>query len=180
MTVPSTPITTGITVTFMLRSFFITRSRYLFLFLLSFSFTLWSAGTAKSTIFLLTITRFGRLAEIRWSVCISKSQRSYWVPFSRTDSGGGGIIIIIIIIESFSRQFKWGQISRTLSILANLKNDVVWTVSTCLIIIIIIIIIITPLEFFTSASADGFLLEFEWQQVSSSLPDSSQYSGRLQ
>ena len=33
-------------------------------------------------------------------------------------------------------------------------------------------------EFFTPASADGFSLEFEWQQVSSSLQDSSQYSGR--
>ena len=33
-------------------------------------------------------------------------------------------------------------------------------------IIIIIIIIIIPLEFFTSVIADGFSLEFEWQQVS--------------
>ena len=33
-------------------------------------------------------------------------------------------------------------------------------------------------EFFTSALADGFLLEFEWQQVSSTLQDSFQYSGR--
>ena len=32
------------------------------------------------------------------------------------------------------------------------------------------------LEFVTSALADGFSLEFEWQQVSSSL----QYSGRFQ
>ena len=51
----------------------------------------------------------------------------------------------------------------------------------------IIIIIITtttttttPLEFFTSILADGFSLEFEWQQVSSSLQDSSQYSGHPQ
>ena len=35
------------------------------------------------------------------------------------------------------------------------------------------------LEFFTSASADGFSLESGWQQVSSSLQDSSQYTGRL-
>ena len=40
--------------------------------------------------------------------------------------------------------------------------------------------IFTPLEFFTSVLADGFSLEFEWQQVSSSLQDSSQYSGRSQ
>ena len=43
--------------------------------------------------------------------------------------------------------------------------------------IIIIMIVIYSLEFFTSALADGFSLEFEWQQVSSSLQGSSQYSG---
>ena len=42
---------------------------------------------------------------------------------------------------------------------------------------IIIIIIIYSLEFFTSVLADGFSLESEWQQVFSSLRDSSQYSG---
>ena len=54
-------------------------------------------------------------------------------------------------------------------------------------IIIIIIIIITTtttttttVEFFTSALADGFSLEFEWQQVTSSLLDTSLYSGRFQ
>ena len=47
-------------------------------------------------------------------------------------------------------------------------------------IIIIIIIIIYSFEFFTSALADGLSVELEWQQVSSSLQDSSQYSGRSQ
>ena len=61
-------------------------------FSLSFNFTLWSPGTAKSTIlqvlfFLLIIIRSGRLAEIRWSVCISKSQRSLCVSFFSTDAG---------------------------------------------------------------------------------------------
>ena len=46
--------------------------------------------------------------------------------------------------------------------------------------IINIIIIIYSLEFFTSAFADGLSLEFEWQQVSSSLQDSSQYYCRSQ
>ena len=36
---------------------------------------------------LLTITRFGRQANIRWSVCISKSQNRLYVSFSRTDAG---------------------------------------------------------------------------------------------
>ena len=50
-TILSTPITIGIIVTFMFHSFFssLAGSKYLSLCLLSFSFTLWSAGTAKST-----------------------------------------------------------------------------------------------------------------------------------
>ena len=36
-----------------------------------------------------------------------------------------------------------------------------------IIIIIIIIIIIYSLEFYTSASADGLWMEYEWQQASS-------------
>ena len=39
--------------------------------------------------------------------------------------------------------------------------------------IVIIIIIVHSLELFTSAIADGFSLKSEWQQVSSSLQDSS-------
>ena len=97
-TVPKTPITIGIISTFMFHSFFnsLARSRYLSLFSHSFSFILWSAGTAKSTIlqiffffffFLLIIIRSGLLAEIRWPVCMSKSHRSLCVSFSRTGAG---------------------------------------------------------------------------------------------
>ena len=52
VTVTKAPITIGIIVTFMFHSFFnsLARSRYLSLFSHSFSFILWSAGTAKSTI----------------------------------------------------------------------------------------------------------------------------------
>ena len=70
-------------------------------FLHSFSFILWSVGTAKSTLlqilslsfffffffFLLIIIRSGLLAEIRWSVSMSKSHRSLCVSFSRTGAG---------------------------------------------------------------------------------------------
>ena len=41
-------------------------------------------------------------------------------------------------------------------------------------------LLFTLLEFFTSVLADGFSLEFEGQQVSSSLQDSSRDSGRSQ
>ena len=52
VTVPKAPVTIGINVTFMFHSFFnsLARSRYLSLFSHSFSFILWSAGTAKSII----------------------------------------------------------------------------------------------------------------------------------
>ena len=52
VTVTSAPNTICITVTFMFHSFFssLARSKYLSLFSLSFSYTLWSAGIAKSTI----------------------------------------------------------------------------------------------------------------------------------
>ena len=92
VTVPSAPITIGITATFTFHSFFnvLARPRYLSFFSLSFNFILLSTGTAKSTIrqvlfFLLIINMSGRLAEIGWSVCISKSQGSLCVSFSRTD-----------------------------------------------------------------------------------------------
>ena len=51
-TVARAPITIGINVTFMFHGFFnsLGRSRYLSFFSLSFNFTQWSAGTAKSTI----------------------------------------------------------------------------------------------------------------------------------
>ena len=92
VTVPKAPMTIGITVTFMFHSFFnfLATSRYLFLFSHPLSFILWSARTAKLTILqiffflLLIIIRSGLLAEIRWSVCMSKSYRSLCVSFSRT------------------------------------------------------------------------------------------------
>ena len=94
VTVPKAPITIGIIVTCIFHSFFnlLARSRYLSFFSHSFSFILWSAGTAKSTIlqvlfFLLIIIRSGLLAEITWSVCMSKSHRSLCVLFSRTGVG---------------------------------------------------------------------------------------------
>ena len=74
VTVLRAPIKIGIIVNFMFHSFFnsLARSRYLSLFSYSFNFTLWSAGTTKSTIllvfsFLLIVLMSGRLAEIMWS-----------------------------------------------------------------------------------------------------------------
>ena len=72
VTMPKAPITIGIIVTYMFHSFFnsLARLRNLSFFSHSFSFILWSAGTAKLTVlqiffFLLIIIRSGLLAEIR-------------------------------------------------------------------------------------------------------------------
>ena len=106
VTVPKAPITIGIIVTFLFLFFFffnsLARSRYLSLFSHYFSYILWSAGTAKSSIlqtfiFLLIIIRSSLLAEVRWSVWISKSHRSLCVSFSRT---GAGLCIYYFLAES--------------------------------------------------------------------------------
>ena len=125
VTVLNAPITVGIIITFMFNSFFnsLSRSRYLSFFSHSFSFILWSAGTAKSTIFLLIIIRSGLLAEIRWSVCMSKSLLSllFLASFSHQ------CLLMVFhwsLSDSKSPQFSWNL----LIILANLNNAVIWMV----------------------------------------------------
>ena len=110
VTVPKAPITISIIVTFMFHIFFNSLVRYLSLFSHSFSFILWLARTAKSTIlqiFFVVIIRSGLLAEIRWSVCISKSQRSLCVSFQRT---GAGLCIYHLLAWSnfnFLHIYQW-------------------------------------------------------------------------
>ena len=94
VTVTNALITIGMIVTCIFHSFFnsLARSRYLSFFSHSFSFILWSAGIAnwqfcKFSFLLLIIIMFGLLAEIRWSVCTSKSQRSLCVSFSWKGAG---------------------------------------------------------------------------------------------
>ena len=83
LTVRRALITIGITVTYMFHSFFY--------FLASSRYLSWSTGTTKSTnrqdtFFLLIIIRSGRLADVRWSVCISKSEKCLCVSFFTTDT----------------------------------------------------------------------------------------------
>ena len=89
VTVPNASITLGKIVTFMFQKFFnsLARSKCLSFFSLSSSFILWSARTAKSTVlqvifFLLITLRSGLLAEIWWSVCMSKSLMSLYVSLT--------------------------------------------------------------------------------------------------
>ena len=93
VTVPRALITTGITVSFMFHIFSDSLQglgTYLSFHFLSVSFCASrdrKVHNSANSIFLLIITRSGRLAEMRWSVCISKPQMILCISFSRTDSG---------------------------------------------------------------------------------------------
>ena len=89
---PSAPSPIGITITFMFHSFLVF-SQNLGIYL-SFRFLLfllcWDGKfTIKQflfiNLFIFVITKFARLAEIRWSVWISKSQKNLYVLFTRTN-----------------------------------------------------------------------------------------------
>ena len=79
--------------------------------ILFFTFLLWSAGTAKSTIlqilFFLIIIRSGLLAGIRWSVCMLKSHRSLCVSFSMTGAGLGKYHLLVWSNLNFLHISQW-------------------------------------------------------------------------
>ena len=88
VTVPNAPITIGIIVTSMFHSFLQSFSNPLILLFTFFQFYSVVSRDSKvdhfaSSLFLLIIIRSVFLAEIRWSVCLSKSHRSLCVLFSR-------------------------------------------------------------------------------------------------
>ena len=119
VTVSRALITINIIVTFMFHSFFnsLAKSRYLPFFSLSFSFTLWSVkSTILQILFLLLIIIWsGRLIEIRWSVCMSKPQRSLCVLFSKT--GPGLCIYYLFVWSSFNFMHDSAEITQSCLVL---------------------------------------------------------------
>ena len=91
--VPRALISIGITVTFMFHSFFQIPSKvHLFIFLFAFLSVLLcdqpgqqSPQFGKFSCFLLLLLTIS-IFEIKWSIFISKSQRSFYVSFSRINS----------------------------------------------------------------------------------------------
>ena len=90
--IPSAPTIIGITVTLIFHSFFtsLVRSKYFSVFSISFILTavVWNVKIYKlvNSLFLLLIkNRSILLADIRWSIRISKSQRILFITFSRMD-----------------------------------------------------------------------------------------------
>ena len=94
VTGPKAPIIIRIIVTLMFHSFFQFSSKVEVLILLLAFFQFYSVVSRErkvnnfaNPIFLLIDIRSGLLAEIRWSVCMSKFHRSLCVSFSRTGAG---------------------------------------------------------------------------------------------
>ena len=93
--VPRALITIGTTTTSMFHSFSQFPSKVQVLILLFAFFLLYSVvsrdskvhNSASSLFLLLIIVRSDRLAKIRLSICMSRSQRSFYVSFYRTDVG---------------------------------------------------------------------------------------------
>ena len=110
LTVLRTPITIGITITFMSHSFFssLARSEFVSHFSLSFSFTMGSAGTVKSTIhkvFFLLLTRrtmfvFMIEGRLQWVVI-----KSIYKTIERWKKVL--VISLIIIMKTFFCQIKY-------------------------------------------------------------------------
>ena len=95
ITIPNAPITIGIIVTFIFHIFFQFPCKVEVLILLFTFFQFYFVvnrdskvdNFANSLFFLLIIIRSSLLAEVKWSVCMSKSHWCLCVSFSRTDVG---------------------------------------------------------------------------------------------
>ena len=114
VTVPRAPITIGIILTFMFLIFkdFLTRSWYLSFFSLCFNFTLWSAGTAMSTIrqvlfFLLIIMGLVVWLRLGDPFVYQNPYRSFCVSFSWTDSGFCIYHLFVWSNVNFLHNFHW-------------------------------------------------------------------------
>ena len=87
------------------------------------------------------------------------------------------------LVESLSLECEWQQVSLSLKKFFQYSGRSQQCCSLdgldsfsdfllfkfCYQVLLLLLLLFTPLEFFTSVLADGFSLEFEWQQVSSSL-----------
>ena len=197
VTVPKAPITIGIIVT--CRFFFFQfLSKVEVLILLFTFFQFYSVvsrdsqvdNLAISLFLLLIIIRSGLLAKIGWSVCMSKPHRSLCVLFTTT---GAGLYIYHLLVWS---NFNFLHISLCIilptplclvfySFCANLLHSPYYMIPgfisfTAYYYYYYYYYYYLFIRVFTSALADGLSLEFEWQQVSPSLQDSSQYFVRSQ
>ena len=198
-TIPSAPITIGITVSFIFHIFVrsLARSKYLSISSLLFIFTVSLEGKnplddnfvffflTKTLVFWLGYSFvyqgsrefyashfLGQILGFAFTICLYSQN----LIFCTIPSGSSflssrdsllHLLIICLIVTSLSPQNLLSLFCYVLSILMALQyfcsGFLFLTITT----------IFTPWEFFTLAFADGLSRESEWQQVSSSLQESS-------
>ena len=179
VTVPSAPITIGIIATFMFHNFVQFSCKVpalisLFAFLQFYPVVSWNCKVCRSS-FLLTITSCGRLDRIRWSVCTSKPLRVLYASLSWT---GSWLCIYHVLVWS---NFNFLYNSQWITVLFYIIIALIYCIHLLLLLLFLwLLLSLSHWEFFPSGLAVGLSLKFVWQQVSTSLPDSSQYSGRSQ
>ena len=123
---------------------------FIFVFFQFYSVVSWCSKVciSASFLFLLTIIRSGRLAKIKWSVCISKSWRNLCISFTRTDFG----LCIYHLFEwsnfNFMHNSQWITLSTQsclvlYSFCACLLHPLImWLILSSIIIISIIIVVV--------------------------------------
>ena len=116
VTVPKVPIMIAIIFTFMFLSFFnsLARSRYLSFFSLSFSFILWSAGTAKSTIlqilfFVVDYNKVCLFTPLEFFTPVLAFFQFYSVVSwnSKVHNFASSLFLLIIIRSGFLAENRW-------------------------------------------------------------------------
>ena len=111
VTVLRTPIIIGITVSFIFHIFSSSLARSTYLFFPSFFQFYSTAKSLGSLCFWLAITKFCRLAEVWWSVCISKSQ-TVFVRFILQDrllllsSSSSSLLLLLLLLLNMA-VFFW-------------------------------------------------------------------------
>ena len=155
--------------------------------------------------FLLVIIRSGHLAEIKWFVCLSKSQRSLCVSFSGTDVGLCIYHLFVWSNWNFLHNFQWITLpAQSCLVLYSFGTDllqslIIWLmvssllphlfrlyyricrfVASNLILLWYDCFLWRCIEFNTPVLTSGLSQGPEWHQVFLVLRDSSEYSTRFQ
>ena len=187
VTVPKAPMTIGIIITFMFHRFFnsLARSRYLSFFSHSFSFILWSAGTLLLLLLLLLLIiylfiylsfccfllQLARVVNLRQQIEArirnndpKKTHSEIRTPLSYAWLNVTAAQIVratkTIVFQEHKSNFKIHSLPFFFISLGTIFIHYRFTLS----------------EFFTPTLAGGISQESKWQQLSSDVQDSSQYS----
>ena len=172
LTVPKAPVTIGIIVTFLFHRFFNSLGRPRYLSLISYFFQFYSVVIQDSKVdnfpdflfffFWLIIIRSAFLAEIRWSICISKSHRSLCVLFTIHQLLGGSNFNFLHISQWITLPIQ--SCLALYSFCANLLHSLMWLMVSSLLLLI-----------FCSSLTENFSPDSYRKELSSCFQDSSKY-----